>query len=285
MTLKQTRSAIMFLADCNQNKIRYLILICLIVLYPISGFADTDFISPEYTAMQMKKKNYKYQIIDIRQAREFKKIHILGSINIPLHFIKSKRYLKQKTIIIAGKGFFYRQIKQECKKLKKQNFNVKILNGGLNTWLTKNLPVKGSLFSQEDFYLTDPRKVYQEQNIHPLLFVDSSEKQIQSKGPKVIFADTISINLKSDQSFKEITKFNKTKPNGSILVFNNFGENYNTIRNQMLAKNINNLFFLKGGLNAYKKYLHNLELAKAPRQQRLKTMQKCRDCGDKDKEI
>jgi len=276
----------MFLANCNQNKmnLKYFIIffICLLWLNPMPGLANTEFISPNYVAMQLKKKNPKYLIIDIRQAREFKKIHIPGSINIPLYFIKSKRYLKKKIIIIADKGFYYRQIKEECKKLKKLNFDVRILNGGINTWLTKSLPIKGSVFSQEEFYLIDSRKVYQEQSIYPVLFVDSSAKTHKSKNLKVIFSNIISLNTKTQQLFTEIIKYNKANPTGSILVFNNFGEDYNELRNQMLAKGINNLFFLKGGLNAYSKYLHNLELAKAPKQNRLKTMQKCRDCGDKD---
>ncbi len=272
----------MFLVQYNQNKIiRYLtFFISLFLLCPIFGFAANSdiFISPDYAALQLKKKNYEYQIVDIRQEQEFKKIHIPGSINIPLHFIKTKRYLKKKTIIIADKGFYYRQIKEECKKLKKLNFNVQILNGGLNTWLTKKLPIKGDVFSKEEFFLIDPRKVYQEQSIHPILFVDSSEKKPQSYS----FENVILLKPKKEQSFKKITKFIKANPNGSILVFNNFGEDYNEIRNQMLSKKINNLFFLKGGLNAYNKYLHNLELAKAPKQERLKTIQKCRDCGEKD---
>jgi len=268
----------MSLAVCSRNKMRYLILICLILLYPISGFAGTDFISSEYTAMQLKKKNYKYQIVDIRQAREFKKLHIPGSINIPLHFIKSKRYLKQKTLIIVDKGFYYRPIKEECKKLEKLNFTVKILNGGLSTWLTKNLPVKGSLFSQEDFYLIDPRKVYQEQSIHPILFVDASKEHPEALTPD--FISTVSIS--SGPEYSRLIEFIKKNPTGSILVFNNFGEGYNSLWDKMLQKKITNLFFLKGGLNAYNKYLHNLDLARVPRQKRLKTMQKCRDCGDKD---
>lgn len=276
----------MFLAQYNQNKIiRYLILFfCLLLLSPISGnAADSDlFVSADWAALQLKKKNYKFQIVDIRQAQDFNKIHIPGSINIPLHFIKSKRYLKQKTIIIADKGFFYRSIIEECEKLKKLNFDVKILNGGLNTWLTKNLPVQGDIFSQEEFFLVDARKVYQEQSIHPILFVDTSDKKVKSQDFKPVFKDAITFTQESKQPFKEIEKFIKAKPNGSILVFNNFGQGYNEIRDTMLSKGINNLFFLEGGLKAYNEYLHNLELAKAPKQERLKTTQKCRDCGEKD---
>ena len=288
MTPKPMRSAIMFLVNCNQTKMKLkhliIIFICLAWLFPFSGFTKETqlFISPDYAAMQLKKKNHKYQIIDIRKNQEFNKVHIPGSINIPLHFIKSKRYLKKKTIIIIDKGFFYRQIIEECKKLKSQNFDVRILNGGLNTWLVKNLPIKGSVFSQEEFFLIDPRKVYQEQSIHPILFVDSSEKKAPSKNLKTIFSNIISLDTKPQQSFEEIVKFNKLNPFGSILVFNNFGEDYNELWNQMLSKGITNLFFLKGGLNAYGKYLNNLKIAKAPKNERLKTIQKCRDCGDKD---
>ncbi len=261
--------------DTIKHILTYAAALVMLSCIPASAEHIHDFISPEYAALKLKKNTRDFVIVDIRNPQDYKKVHIPGALNMPLAFIKSKPFLKKKQILIADNGFFLRPIMAELSKLREKGFTVSILNGGLNAWLSKDLPVRASVFSREEFFLVDPRKAYQEKSIHPVLYVNACKERISPEQ----FREALCLQDNTQKAFLKIIDFNRTTPRGSVLVFNNFGEGYDKLRKKMLSKKINNLFFLKGGLHAYAKYLHNLRLSRAPRKQRLKRIGKCSNCN------
>lgn len=81
-------------------------------------------------------------VVDVRERAEYEKGHIIGAINFPLveidtHLNKLDKYKNKEIVVVDGTG----QSFQAASKLRKQNFQVLILSGGLNAWRVSGLPL------------------------------------------------------------------------------------------------------------------------------------------------
>ena len=118
-------------------------------------------IPPELLAGKLRKRNPAFAIsvesvlrklkgkqeiilIDVRKRDEFEKFRIPGSINIPLFAIRTKAFLKSKSLVLVNEGYNYTQLERECAYLRKSGFRVWLLNGGLYYWRQKvMIKIKG----------------------------------------------------------------------------------------------------------------------------------------------
>jgi hypothetical protein len=64
-----------------------------------------------------------------------------------------------------------------------------------------------------------------------------------------------------------------------FLIFNENGDHYEKIEKITQKKGLENIFYLKDGLNAYKRYLQHRILSRQPKDSRIKRIDKCRNCG------
>ena len=85
------------------------------------------------------------KIIDVRGADEFKKAHIIDSINIPLSKIKNnelanlEKFKDSPIILVCNTGM---TSSGACQMLTKAGFsNVHDLQGGITQWRNANLPL------------------------------------------------------------------------------------------------------------------------------------------------
>ena len=86
------------------------------------------------------------------------------------------------------------------------------------------------------------------------------------------------------QTEKSILKQN-INPLFPVVIFNQTGEQYEHIENIIKKAGLKNIYFLKGGLKGYKKFLKHLALSRQPRENRIKAANRCGNCGpQKEKE-
>lgn len=79
-------------------------------------------------------------ILDLRSEHDFKKKHIVNSINLPKFDIKIIEKYKNKPIILTSVNSL--ELFPEAEKLKKNGFkNIYILKEGILGWLNNNLPL------------------------------------------------------------------------------------------------------------------------------------------------
>ena len=57
------------------------------------------------SVLQKMRENQDIVLVDIRRRVEFEKFRIPGSINIPLFAIKTKAFLKSKSLVIVDEGY------------------------------------------------------------------------------------------------------------------------------------------------------------------------------------
>ncbi len=223
------------------------------------------------------KQKQNITLVDIRKPEEFEKVRIPASINIPLHAIKTKTYLKLQPVVLVNNGYQYTLLEKECKNLNKKGFKVKILKGGLNFWRQKGGPFDGDIFAQKELNKVSPRAFYQEKNFGNQVVIDVSK--VQSKESKKLSAHIPFSDNRLNLSVLSVSAVN----NKTILIFNEHGNGYEKVEKAMEKSSLKNVFYLKGGLKEYKKYMEYLALSRQPKANRLKTVNKCKNCGKEDK--
>lgn len=79
-------------------------------------------------------------VIDLRSEKDFKKGHIINSINLSKFEIKKLKKIENKNIILTSINSL--EIFSEAEKLTKKGFkNIYILKEGITGWLNDNLPL------------------------------------------------------------------------------------------------------------------------------------------------
>jgi len=264
-------------------------------------------VSVESVLYKLKQKQ-NITLVDIRKPEEFEKVRIPGSINIPLHAVKTKNYLKLQPVVLVNNGYQYTLLEKECKNLNKKGFKAKILKGGLNSWRKRKGPFAGDVFAQKELNRVSPRAFYQEKNYANQVVIDVSKTQtkeskklipcaihipfldnpaeldillsgVSTEGKKHLNLRALSVSAVN----KKTASKQKNNPFISILIFNENGNGYEKVEKTIEKSGLNNVFYLKGGLKGYKKYKEHLALSRQPRSSRLKTINRCKNCGKEDK--
>lgn len=238
-----------------------------------AGQSKGLFISPEYAATQIRQAS-RIQLVDVRNKTEFDKLHIPESIHAPLHFVKTKTWLQPKTAVLVNQGFCKQALIQTCRELHKKGFTVKILKGGLTAWIQKGLPVTGDPFAKKAISRVSPRQVFQAYAARFFLPVDISGRQTRQ-----LFSGTV--HPETGGAFQTaLERFRQDHPNGSVLVFNQTGTGYENSKEAIISAGKETIFFLSGGVNAYKEYLANRKRARTPKSERMQSTRQipCRSC-------
>ena len=242
---------------------------------------DASFaISPDAVLYRLKQKQT-ITLIDVRNPEDFERLHIPGSLNIPLHAVKTKIFLKSFPIVLINAGFHYRLLQSECRQLTDLGFKAFILDGGLPAWKRKGSRLVGDLFERQNMKTISPGVFLREKDGENTLVIDISPVQTEISRQLMPYSRHIPAVAEPDEWFRKINRIitdHKNEPFLSVMVFNESGDGYG-YANKILAGLSVNTFFLRGGVAGYKKYLEDLMLSWLPRDRRIKTNRKCRICS------
>jgi rhodanese-related sulfurtransferase len=227
------------------------------------------------------RQNQMFTLVDVRSNQDFERLHIPGAVNIPLHAVKTKTYLKSAPLVLVNEGFRYAALEDECRRLVKRGFKVSILDGGLPAWKRKGGRLVGDLFALEAMKTVTPRVFFREKDYENTLIIDFSPTRSEASSRLIPFARHIPVLDDRDGSAAELKKLiAKKRPFQSIILFNETGEHYE--KAEMILNRMGiEAFSLKGGLAGYQKYMQGLLLSWKPRDSRMKTVSNCKPCGDK----
>jgi len=127
-------------------------------------------------------ENQGAMLIDIRDATAYAKLKIPGSINIPAKLLKSKAFLKSKTIILFDNGIHYAQQEKLCQQLRDSGFkSVQILKGGLLGWHYDLMPLQGNRLAFGVLEEISPEFFYTEKAYAHWMLVDISSGAVETK--------------------------------------------------------------------------------------------------------
>ena len=227
------------------------------------------------------KRNQKLTLVDVRSREDFERLRIAGSINIPLHAVKTKTYLKSAPVVLVNQGFRYAELVNECRRLAERGFAMSILDGGLPAWKRQGGQLAGDLFALDEMKAVSPQAFFREKDYQNTEVVDISSTRSDVSNRLFPYAKHIPFLDDSDESIPELRRLiNKNKPFQSVIIFNESGEKYERAEKMMIRMGIET-FNLQGGIAGYQKYLEGLLLSWKPRDSRMKTVSNCKPCGEK----
>jgi len=238
---------------------------------------------PARSVLKQLKQKQRIVLVDIRRPEEFQAVRIPGALNIALHFIKTKAFLKEAPVVLVDGGYPDRLTDAACRELNAKGFRASILKGGLLAWQRRGGPLQGDLFSLERYRHISSVKFYQEKDRQDQVVIDvSSNRQPESMR---LFPNALHLPFpKGFTPGKLRTAAVKKGGAPYFLIFNESGEQYGEIEKRMAQTDLEKVFYLDGGIKGYQTYVARQALLQQPRDSRIKKTAGCNPCGQK-KEI
>jgi rhodanese-related sulfurtransferase len=234
------------------------------------------------TVFHKLKLRQEILLIDIRSREDFEKVRIPGSLNIPLYAVKTKNFLKSKQLVLVEEGFRYGRLVEECGRLREAGFKVFILNGGLNYWNRKKLPMEGDLFALGAFNKISPSSFFQERDFDHWVLIDISNPP--GAIPDSFLPDVQQLPFTSEDKndladfvFK-MGQLQDHHPSRVLVLFNEEGEVYEDVEKAIRLKDFPHIFFLEGGSKGVETFLIRKSLQQKTRDERLKISNDCQSC-------
>jgi len=233
------------------------------------------------SVLQKVREKQEIILIDVRKRDEFEKFRIPGSINIPLFAMKTKVFLKHKSLVLVNEGYSYSQLERECEQLRKCGFKVWLLNGGLHYWRQKGGSLEGDAFSQKELNRIPPAIFFTEKDYENWLMIDISTSK--DSGARSLVPQSIPIPYSNDAKgfisrFKRTSAKYEDKQFTSVLIFDEKGVLYDKIEKVIQKTDFKNIFFLKGGIKAYKNFLDQQLIIRQARGHSKKMLKGCKNC-------
>ena len=236
------------------------------------------------TVLRKLKKKEEIVLIDVRNRDEFERFRIPASINIPLFAIKTKTFLRHRPLVLINEGHSYSPLEQECKRLRDAGFMVSILIGGLHHWREKGAPLEGDVFAQEALNRISPRLFFAEKDYEDRIVIDVSQSKESEARCLLPQGIRISYSNKPEQFISKL-KARIGKHTGdrflSVIIFDDNGKGYEKIQRLVRKAQINNVLYLSGGLEGYKRFLQQqvcVRQKKDGTRRTVKTVEKCASC-------
>jgi len=219
-------------------------------------------------------------LVDVRSTDEFEKLHIPGSVNIPLFAIKTKAFLKSESLILVDEGYHCSKLERACETLRRLGFKVSYLRGGLYYWSRTGGPLKGDIFSRSGLNKIPAHVFLEEQDYARWVVIDISPAD--SSGNSPLFPHLVSLPyLNNSKEFvprlKEILSKYKDNPSLSVLIVDEKGNQYDQIE-RLLEQTEYSVFFLKGGLAEYRQVLKQQAVIRQAKHHSKKTVKRCANC-------
>jgi len=192
-------------------------------------------------------------LIDIRDNQAFQRYHIPGSLNIPVHTLKTKTFLKSKHLILLNEG--HSTLETLCIALQQAGFRqISILQGGLNQWLKQIGPLPGNLIAQHNNNQITPAQFFKERDYPHWLVVNMASPN-QRLSPAVL-----NLSPSDDNFVKQLTQAiaKRTETTGTapyILIISTQGEAYPKVQAQLRNTDLFNVFYLQGGIQSYQHFI------------------------------
>jgi rhodanese-related sulfurtransferase len=226
-------------------------------------------------ATEAKRNNPRTIFVDVRAEEAFQKIRIPDSINVPLHFVKTKGYLHNMSVILVNQGHTHNRLLFQAELLNQKGIETVVLAGGLAAWSQQ----KGKLAKSDSavsgmLHEVDPAVLSLTEFTR---YIDISPEQTTGDLPLLSSAEHVPITSTDDLSaLAALIDVKGQSPLARVLIFNQKG-GYGLLEN-LPDKCQATLFFLQDGSDGYNKILVQRQAILEPKSERMKTIGGCSTC-------
>jgi len=244
------------------------------------------------TVWRMIREGRQVTLVDIRSREEFAGARIPGSVNIPLYAVKTKPFLGSGLVVLVNRGYQCMSLARECRQLRSRGFNAWYLAGGLNAWKARGLGLEGDPFALGELNRISAAALYRQRGCGAQVIINLSErltpdaKRILPHARHLALEGGMALDRRKRSVILSLYRCGRPKcPPGyhsatpfTVVVINETGKGYEQVERALRALGITGVFFVRGGIKAYERYVNGLALSRRPRAERLRTTEKCSEC-------
>lgn len=197
-----------------------------------------------------------WMTVDLRAKPVFEKFRVPGSINISIHALKSRSFLKKRKILLIDDGFNIAHLASLCQNLKSEGFSsVAAVFGGVVQWHQSGFPLEGyvprdlkfaSMSSDQFFQMKD------EAFLHVIGVSLKSDVMTQTLFPQNV--SVVGWKSAGKALGELIAKHKNTQDLVAIIFIDRDGKSYEKNIGAIQKKDYP-IFFLTGGVDSYQDYL------------------------------
>lgn len=131
-------------------------------------------------------------VIDLRPKSEFDIAHIDGALPMSLAELRSRAWLRKKTLVLVGDGRGEGELYSACSRLKRDGVqDVHVLHGGLQAWRRAGRAVVGTLPDPVRLAQLTSAQLFQESGLSSnLVLLLPSAKSMQASLPRAVLLPT-----------------------------------------------------------------------------------------------
>ena len=249
--------------------------ICVIMLCLTGPVFSTDWGAENSKYLLVTKKALEWienessmVFVDIRGKNKYDKVHIPDSIQVDPRFLAEKKFLKNKKVVIIYGGINIGQAVAIGKEAILKGFSsIHVLWGGLAAWKEAGKRVIGTGPIESEIYGISPLELHNAlQERTPLYVIDTRSS---AEFDKCSIDGSINVQIfctcgNLSQAFrdhlsKQIARVRKTHEYFPIVLLDRSGECKSAIHDLRRDKGLKQVFYLRGGMNAYQDFRKNMK--------------------------
>ena len=225
------------------------LVICLLVILPfaVQGEEQESGSSCLITIPEITRPSTQQDmtLVDVRDTSDYMIYQITGSLNIKLHELKAKTFLKNKRLVLIGYGYDGERLLEACEALKSSGFNsVQVLDKGIAGWaITKDQSRDNPQIIKNVFYI-NPVDIAQIENTGRVLVIELSGKK--STPLNDYFEHIITVDATKNKPAKQISKIltSNSQKYDYIVVVDKDGQGYSSLYSLNYSNNNIPVMFL-----------------------------------------
>lgn len=192
-------------------------------------------------------------IVDVRSPFEFQKAHIPSSINLVLHTLWTKGFLRGSPLVLAGTGSLYTEVEQEIARLRQHGFDAYVLSGGVAAWRRAGYRLAGTSGGGTVPDIVEPSDFFVEKQFSHWTVIYAGDERTDWRRilPYAIRWSDITGDFRADE------RSSSTHP-VMYLVADSDGAGIDSLRADIEKRSLLDgglVWFLKGGVEAYSQFL------------------------------
>ncbi len=197
--------------------------------------------------------------VDVRMPEQFRLGHIPGSLNMPLHTVKARSFLRSNRVILLNEGHDDRTLLGECLNLQGLSFtNVQVLLGGLGQWRRSGGTLEGEHPTSAALGEISPRQFQQVSPDPGWLIVNLTDNENEALATEA--SANLALSISADPSRTQTDLQHLLSIRGGarsprrLLLVTSSGADYSEVEHILSGFHDAPVFYLSGGMDAFRDY-------------------------------